>query len=796
MTKIRSFARWSALLLMTTLACEAGVESPTGARSVASLSTNGVDVTMAVDSWGGGYCANLTLANTSTSPVTSWTLVVALGQSTLNNIWGGTAAVSGGQLTIRPVDYTANIAPNASVTLGFCGTGSSTPTLVSLAVVGGGAGTTSYTLGVSKTGTGSGTVTSTPAGISCGATCGATYASGTTVTLTAAAGSGATFGGWSGACVGTSATCTASMTAARSVTATFTASPGGTCDAGTTTTQWATSCPTAPASSCVSGTWVDPGSTTGDPAQCQSTHFVVHAPAGTITATQCQAAISYLETVVWPAYFGSPIFFPEPYCGSTTKYKASVHIRSEFALTGGGWGSGYMGMWVGPGATSDHWGLAHEFMHALQSTTRGLDCARGGNYCGWIHESHANFMPHQLPEFANNVHCSEMLANAPHLYLGSTRDRYCNWQFMEYLKDRHCYRAVNDLWTAPTTSNDPFTNLRTTRGWTVSQLNDFFGEWAMHNVTWDYKSSGGAFRATYGAITDRSRPERRLRVTQLEPLDGSWASNRRFAVPYLWAPQRWGYNVVRLHPEAGATRVTVTFRGVVQTAASSDWRWGLVATSATLTNPRYSALQRGSDGQLTFCVNAGESLWLVVMGTPSVQQQIVWDQAYPSIYRFPYMVQLAGAWPEGFQGGVRAPCPAGLVRVANGGGCGPSSLPSSVYVGPFAQVVGGTVSGTARIEDHATVVSGTVSGGTVGGLTIVNRFTVSPSARAQTTFYPLGFFESGQGISGSAWLYGDVEYRGANYNRGSGSCSGYVDSATCIPGTISDVNVRPPYAWR
>jgi uncharacterized repeat protein (TIGR02543 family) len=78
-----------------------------------------------------------------------------------------------------------------------------------------------YALTVSKTGTGSGTVTSSPAGISCGSDCSESYASGTSVTLTAAAASGSTFAGWSGACTGTSSTCTVSMSAAQSVTATF-----------------------------------------------------------------------------------------------------------------------------------------------------------------------------------------------------------------------------------------------------------------------------------------------------------------------------------------------------------------------------------------------------------------------------------------------------------------------------------------------------------------------------------------------------------------------------------------------
>ncbi len=77
-------------------------------------------------------------------------------------------------------------------------------------------------LTVSREGTGAGTVTSSPAGINCGATCSASFADGTAVTLVASAASGSTFGGWGGACSGTSATCTVTMDAAKTVTATFT----------------------------------------------------------------------------------------------------------------------------------------------------------------------------------------------------------------------------------------------------------------------------------------------------------------------------------------------------------------------------------------------------------------------------------------------------------------------------------------------------------------------------------------------------------------------------------------------
>src|ERR1700722_18633195 len=80
--------------------------------------------------------------------------------------------------------------------------------------------TTSYQLTVKLAGTSTGTVTSSPAGISCAPTCTASFAAGTVVKLTAKAGSGAFFAGWSGACTGSS-TCTLTMNASETVTATF-----------------------------------------------------------------------------------------------------------------------------------------------------------------------------------------------------------------------------------------------------------------------------------------------------------------------------------------------------------------------------------------------------------------------------------------------------------------------------------------------------------------------------------------------------------------------------------------------
>lgn len=81
-----------------------------------------------------------------------------------------------------------------------------------------------YTLSVGTSG--GGTVTSTPAGIDCGASCSASFIANSSVTLTAAASSGNSFTGWSGACLGTAPTCPVTMDAARSVTASFAVTAG------------------------------------------------------------------------------------------------------------------------------------------------------------------------------------------------------------------------------------------------------------------------------------------------------------------------------------------------------------------------------------------------------------------------------------------------------------------------------------------------------------------------------------------------------------------------------------------
>ncbi|QDI04004.1 avirulence protein [Xanthomonas cerealis pv. cerealis] len=565
---------------------------------------------------------------------------------------------------------------------------------------------------------------------------------------------------------------------------------------------------------CSAGQWVaNPNDTDMPAVRYETTHFAFRwEDAEQVPRADLEAAGKELE-LIWNTYINR-IRFPEPYCASATKYKVSIYLKSDFGMHGGVTDSGGMGMWVSISLLQDHWDMAHELTHALQGASGGLT---ESEYTGWIWESHANWMAHQIDEYHNTeVHCSTTLVNYPHLYLGSTRDRYCNWQFMEYLKDRFGYSIINDMWAkAPKSGDpgladaDPFSVIRDNMGWTQSQLNDVFGDWAMHNVNWDYtdpdgRDHGVLMREQYGSndafdpenTADWNNRDLALRLTQLDQVPGQ---ERRYRVPFDWAPQRWGYNLVRLIPAAGAAAIGVKFAGDVQTQSAvnvlpgldndpsaialpdSDWRWGVVAIDAA-GKARYSPLQRGASASLQFDLKRGDTgLYLVVMGTPSKMHKIKWDQSYYSIYRYPWSVTLDNAYPSGRQ--PNAPTPTALgTRHANGGGwvARNAYVAPTAYVGPDARVLGGQVLGNARIQDHATIMGGTVQDNVVvGGLSVVHDgATIRDSAQVHTVFMGPGAFEAFT-LSGNAQLRGDAEERGASPSKG--VFYGYVD-----PGLILD----------
>jgi hypothetical protein len=118
--------------------------------------------------------------------------------ATVTGLAAGSCTVSANQG--GDADY--NAAPEATQTLS----------------VGANAGT--FSLVVTKSGDGSGSITSAPAGIDCGPSCAANFTAGTNVVLQAVPDAGSVFVGWVGACSGTGP-CNISMNAAKSVAAAF-----------------------------------------------------------------------------------------------------------------------------------------------------------------------------------------------------------------------------------------------------------------------------------------------------------------------------------------------------------------------------------------------------------------------------------------------------------------------------------------------------------------------------------------------------------------------------------------------
>ena len=96
-----------------------------------------------------------------------------------------------------------------------CGSVSGTPD------AGGGSNTTNVTVTVVVEGTGTGHVTSTPAGIDCPGICSANFPASSEVTLTAAPDSAMTFAGFTGSCTGFDPACMVTASSEQTVTAKF-----------------------------------------------------------------------------------------------------------------------------------------------------------------------------------------------------------------------------------------------------------------------------------------------------------------------------------------------------------------------------------------------------------------------------------------------------------------------------------------------------------------------------------------------------------------------------------------------
>lgn len=418
--------------------------------------------------------------------------------------------------------------------------------------------------------------------------------------------------------------------------------------------------------------------------------------------------------------------------GLISQYKIILVMLHTWAgLEGWAFGGNYDGvvgaMWMHPHAASSGPTLAHEFTHTLQNYTWMMNPGLGfidSSYVGFFWETHAEFMALQkFPSVALEFDMARWL-NTCQYHWSSTRHHYQAFLFLQLIKEKDGIEMINRLWNESIIGEHPLETYKRLKGIDQEQLNDLFAGHAMRNVTWDYE------------IGDLLRERR----STLDPIFLSHPTfiPERIDTVRNWyriqnhlAPQDYGYNIIRLYPEAWPNCekriVYINFHSqyILPDYEEAGLRFGFVAVNEQGL-PRYSEVYNDS-GEKYFEMAANEAeLYLVVSGAPRNHHNYHWEVGFPKIYRFPYEFRLKGAVPEGYQPGFRDPPPVAGSPHPNGGGfvAATANVSSEAFVGPHAQVLDNAiVTDSARIKDYAIIERSAVIGGnaTVSGLAVVGE---------------------------------------------------------------------------
>jgi endoglucanase len=99
-----------------------GTPPPTGTAAPVSCTA----AYSLVNSWTGGFQAQIVLTNTGTSAISPWTLAFTFGgDQQIASLWDAAYTQSGEAVTVTPESYNASLAAGSSVTIGFTGSYSS-----------------------------------------------------------------------------------------------------------------------------------------------------------------------------------------------------------------------------------------------------------------------------------------------------------------------------------------------------------------------------------------------------------------------------------------------------------------------------------------------------------------------------------------------------------------------------------------------------------------------------------------------------------------------------------------------
>ena len=512
--------------------------------------------------------------------------------------------------------------------------------------------------------------------------------------------------------------------------------------------------------------------------------------------------LSQLESL-YSFYVNTMKFTPET--GLLAQYKIVVIVtrtwnRTELdAWATGGSADNKVGVInIAPGAAQPgSWGLAHELGHVFQNYTFlgksgvGLTDASAGTF--W--ETSAEFMAMQVYPDTAAGDLTRFL-RTENLAYSSSRHHYGNWMLVQYIVDKHGgVPMFNRIWNEAKNNENPLETYRRINSLTQADLNAQLGEYAQHQVTYDYSNRshfmpfinsvyGGGFINAYNGV----------------PVEAVDQATGHYKIPDAMAPSDYGYNKIHLVTATDGGLIRLHFKGHVNSAAQSGWSYGFVAVKNG--TPRYGSVSTNPDGELSFQTQPGEKdVYLTVLGAPGTVHHYAFLDGFPKQYRYPYEFRVDGATPSGYEPGYTKPAATGGGHWhSNGGGwvSNSANVSASAYVGPRAAVYGNsTVSGNARIDGLSWVNSGaTISGNVV----VKDSALVQGGANLSGSMVVGGDAEPPAGPTGSSCSSGT--YLTFNPDRGCDGRAGetdatpvfgnYTDAELAITGTTTPPTSAPP----
>ena len=426
--------------------------------------------------------------------------------------------------------------------------------------------------------------------------------------------------------------------------------------------------------------------------------------------------LNELETY-YTFYLDSMKFILNPNEGNMGKYKFAIVLFNSWNVgyaDNGAYGASVddvIGcMWMTP---RGGFVIAHELGHAFQAMIpiqypkKGFKNINDNKNVGMYWEACANYMGFLSSGETGNM-ISPLFANTSMLQYLSTIDyrQYEAIYLPAYIIDKFGIKALGKQWRAADVGDNPFDALGKGLGMTRDEMRREAGLFAMHNVTWDYSIGDLIKNSLY--TSDPSVICREY--TFLQPIKDK---ANTFIVPREMAPADYGYNIIPVFPNEGASEVTAKLSGYEnQPAKGGGWSYGFVAIDAA-GKPRYEAVALESDVQATLTIQpTDQKFYLVVIASPKATNTYAWTPSWPTVYRFPYSIQFENALPSGQKDGYNSQknTISGSAH-PNGGGwvASTASVAPTAFVGTNAQVLGkAKVQGKARIEDFAIITDDAV----------------------------------------------------------------------------------------